>query len=83
MILSHYRRDSVSPSDHENLQIYFTIAIGIYRYRLLSNWEYSNLTDRIFFRHDLLQRLLNYSTLHIVLEVRLAIGQLNSFLLSG
>ena len=50
---------------------------------LLSDWEYTNLTDRVFLRHDLLQRLLNYSTLHIVLEVRLATGQLDPLLSSG
>jgi hypothetical protein len=43
---------------------------------LLSNWEYPNFTDCIFFRHDLLKRLLDRSTLDIVFEVRLTAGQL-------
>jgi hypothetical protein len=43
---------------------------------LLSNREYSNFTDRIFLWHDLLERLLDRSTLDIVFEVRLTAGQL-------
>ena len=43
---------------------------------LLSNREYPNFTDCIFFRHDLLKRLLDRSTLDIVFEVRLTAGQL-------
>ena len=43
---------------------------------LLSNWKYSNFTDRIFLRRDLFQRILDCSTLDIVFEVRLTSGQL-------
>jgi hypothetical protein len=44
---------------------------------LLSNWEYPSFTNCIFFRHDLLKRLLDRSTLDIVFEVRLTAGQLS------
>jgi hypothetical protein len=43
---------------------------------LLSNWEYPNFPNCIFFRLDLLKRFLDRSTLDIVFEVRLTSGQL-------
>ena len=44
---------------------------------LLSYWENPYLTNCIFFRHDLLQRILECRTLDIVFKVRLTIGQRN------
>ena len=43
--------------------------------KLLSNWEYSYFTNCIFLRHDLLQRILDCSTLNIVLQIWLPVCQ--------